>query len=169
MCWTGKSSDRKFAFKPVVTFKLVVLKASGLFSPMYALSNFFYYKGRRCDRVELVEEPSELFQGLIDIHKGYHSYSQEKVRFSANKLKIITSIDILNADNKLIDKIITYMDINGEIREMCNKEVLVFLRCTVPQGSPYYENSDGEIVSEFLDIEESWTVNELMKYHDSRN
>lgn len=83
---------------------------------------------------------------MIFIHRGFHSYNPDKVEIKVNK-----SIGGKRGYNIHV----TPIGINHNIDHFggIDPDMFVKVSCTIPEGTEYYENHNGEIVSESIRIE----------------
>ena len=180
MCWLGFNQNRKVAEKDTRVYKVLYkLPDSGEYRAIYysfkyctgceykseiKKSAIVRYEFDKCDSVigttlfyrdsdgypagKCNIPPSwndEKFKSLgpMVINKGIHCYS-EKLKFKFEK-------DFLNVDYHLS----AYSTDGREISCFPISELpICILSCTIPEGSEYYENEDGEVVTEKLVIGE---------------
>ena len=144
MCWKintikfSKNSDKyhKIADKNIIVYKIGDVRCDNFFSAceLYKYKRKFSNKKTKLKLQELSEDGKDFYT----IEKGYHSYSGD--------CKII--IDIMLFYSPIF---ITTIILKGKDEQKAgyhdNHCVGIFI---IPKGSEYYENEEGEIVSNQL-------------------
>ena len=137
MCWSSKTLEKRIANEDIKVFKVGYERNAKLDS---------YYRWFLYDINRLYETAihPERFEELYVITQGFHSYNRKKCSYFC-KIKdniILHKIkDIqINVRTKITGKIIDryYGNIIDSIK---------IFECTIPKGAEYFENEDGEIVS----------------------
>ena len=151
MCWIGKTTDKKIADKNTKTFKAMYMDVSKEEPKYYApLTTYEYELNKLYDvgSIELVTNKC----GERIIEKGLHSFSL-RVALGINKLiaQYGENVYVINGyrffdDRKRLSPYVLHMKSNT----LKGNFKLVLLVCTIPEGTKYYENEDGEIVSSKL-------------------
>jgi len=133
MCWRAFKAEKKIAQKDFNVYKVLMrnVESNLLISPfMY----FPYCLGEEYKAEIHVEEA--IFPYEKDtINKGLHCYSEECMVKDVYK-----SIAVGNAYGQNIE---CY---TSEFYRLGTSPVVI--KCTIPKGTAYYENSNGEIVTE---------------------
>ena len=135
MCWEGKVSDRKIATRDIKTKKIVEF-INGSYCA-YFRRNFRYELGKTYTAKikPYKQEPSDT-HCIIDT--GLHSYAWD------TKMTRITDGDIV---------VVCARECGIRMgRFYFLRNHILVMECTIPKGTVYYENEDGEIVSEKLII-----------------
>lgn len=137
MCWIsiGKNdSVCHMANKDIKVFKIMkkVMNDDSYFYSYY--QNYTYCQGTRyTDKIELIPWGKRL-----RIDHGYHSYSSEDCH-----------VEIKDNNRSIVVRKINGIGIKSLYEN--NFDVCV-VKCIIPQGSKYYKNEHGEIVSDHLII-----------------
>jgi len=154
MCWIGKKVNLKKSDKPITVYKIMSKKGGVLRGPYYNMHD--YTIGTT---YEIKIKAHLLFEDKLMINAGYHSYSANcRIRRKIYKTK--------NYEVLLIDSP-TKMDINYFINIKKDNLPYVVVKCTIPANTTYYENENGEIVSEKLMVNEEikkLPANRLIKF-----
>lgn len=154
MCWTGHLlSDRHVATKDIPVYKIITHNGWS-YSGYY---NYFAYAPRNTYHVTGGLHPHIIHKdsGYCRVEQGFHSYS-------ANNTRLVLK---LNEDCEThhaiiyVDDLTTYID---GYDERCGGRKIYLMACTIPKGAEYYENNNGEIVSETI------YVKEIISFSDSR-
>ena len=152
MCWmTTFPLVESVAENPIKVYKVAWKNVGG---ETYSLFNHFNYKiGKRYGVHRLsparVSSLLQHFDGYV-IYSGFHSYSMD-----------MTFIDIVEDDIRIKshDALHTNLAtsvIDGEL----GKCILI---CTIPEGSKYYINEYGEIVSDSIIVDEVLDISKDLK------
>ena len=132
MCWYGRLLDEKVAKKDITTYKILGRKGDVYFAPY---RDFQYKVGK----IYSTEIKPNVYNLVIEIYEGVHSLHEDcRVQYSCP-----TAFFIYNTFGLWIYSICTASNRN-----------VVIAKCTIPQGTRYFENEDGEIVSESIRIDE---------------
>lgn len=146
MCWVGKLTDRKVAIENVTVYKILAMDNYGnYFSPFIGS---YYSIGEKYVLNSIT--PKQDYVGVnvsvtCKIYEGMHSFNGNcMVEYDTIKRALVfkedgimlCSIEIFNNNPILLHTFV------------------VIAKCTIPKGSVYYENKDGEIVSDGLIINE---------------
>ncbi len=138
MCWFGnlQESNGKIASEDVFVYKVLRMHDSELYSPC----RYMVYKlGTSYMIYPNVIEPVKVATASDITHRidyGLHCYSEECI---ASK----TAFGNLFIDQPNGNYLTTY--VTGAT------SVLALIKCKIPKGAKYYENSFGEIVTEKLE------------------
>ena len=136
MCWIGRLKDRRIAEKDVTVYKILSKDMDGNYTAPYRHTR--YAIGKKY-MVEVKPYHSGFSYDNCHIHEGLHS-------FSGNCLVQYGS----TVDAYIYNERVQFLySIN-----VCLTSLAVIAKCTIPQGSEYYQNEHGEIVSEELIINE---------------
>lgn len=126
MCWqtkNGKYIERKTAERDIHVFKIVLQEKGRI----YSYFQDFEYK---LNKTYYHNDPLYIDNGVI--FEGFHSYCD---KCGIDKGDAVLFIEKLSSDEVL------------EAYEMYN---IAIMKCIVPRGAQYFENDDGEIVSNML-------------------
>ena len=159
MCWIGKRSDWRLGKKDKIVFKAMYVNVVEKETKYYAPLTYYEYTLNKLYDVYPLDYIAKR-DGTIRIDYGIHSFSQDcKIReaevildYSKDYDQVVRSYYV-NAYQFLsrIDKLypVTHSPVVfKKALKGCFK--LLFLECIIPAGTPYYENEDGEIVSNKL-------------------
>lgn len=149
MCWIGNKAHRKIAKEDIKCKKIISLDfKANFYTPYYRMDDMVYELGKlySCNTLSIGAVDKK---GNIRISRGFHCYGKYVAVCRPNALSEIgTQYDYLV---HMIGK-----PYQGYWRNSTRKPILV--ECTIPSGSIYYENEDGEIVSDHLRIDREITL-----------
>lgn len=167
MCWTGYKSSLKIADNDIKVYKAMYVtepKDNSEKPRYYApLTVFEYEIGKLYKINRLKTEPSYNF-GKVKIDAGYHSFSLDckhrKHVYGQGKFTYTAILNKYGGENfKFINNKPILMPVAGlkghYNATVCAKLKLVLLECIIPKGARYYENEEGEIVSNKLILTEN--------------
>ena len=146
MCWIGKKEEaiRLEAKKDIEVFKIIYKTEKKKYISYYW---GFEYKKDMIEKQDL--RTSNNFSDSILIHSGFYSYK---------------SLDMLNVTNYTQGINVCIRSINSSERTIDNvssiygKDKLIIAKFIIPKGSEYYENQNGEIVSNQIIFKEEVNV-----------
>ena len=151
MCWITyieELAKARTADKPIKTFKICRKSDEQVVS---------FYMGKEYDVGETYSgkfDPSET-ENIFNngIKTGFHSYNSENT--IVKKRKMFSTFD--NEDDDADWDDFSWIEVFGMDRfhldHFMNTEDVVLVECTIPEGSTYYENENGEIVSDAIRID----------------
>ena len=135
MCWKGRKEEaiRLEAKKDIEVFKIIYYKTEKKKYKSYYWG--FEYKKDMIEKQDL--RTSNNPDDSILVLSGFHSYK---------------SLDMLNATNNTQGLNVCVRSINGSgtidnVSSIYGKDKLIIAKFIIPKGSEYYENQNGEIVS----------------------
>ena len=145
MCWTGYLlSDRHIADKDITVYKIITHNGqfySGYYTYFgYSVGNTYHVTGGLYPHI--IHKDSQYCR----IEQGFHSYS--------TKTRLVLK---LNRDCKSHHAIVYVNDLTTSIDgydERCSGRKIFLMVCTIPKGSQYYENKEGEIVSDTIHVKD---------------
>ena len=149
MCWISidkNDSVCHMANKDIKVFKIMkrVMNDDSYFYSYF--QNYIYRQGRRyTDEIKLIA-----LGNCLRINHGYHSYSSEDCHVEIEDN--IRSILVCPTNG---------IGLNGRYK---NDFDVCVVKCIIPQGSKYYKNSIGEIVSDSIIIESEILEKDLIEY-----
>ena len=138
MCWKTKLSTRaeaKIAYSPVKVFK-VCKKTDEHILSYYFSQEYEVGKTYRLDNGLKFNTDDYLSNRTYHIYQGFHSYSPEKIKIRQVKHGMV---DVKTKEGVVLD----YYDFENIVR----------VDCIIPEGSVYYENENGEFVSDIIRID----------------
>ena len=159
MCWTTfksieiipKTVEKKEGKK---VFKLAAFnKENNVIRSYFIPKLTFYYKVGKTNEEEIgmVEKGvtnNNAYKLQYSINKGLHSYSKEKCRCEETYTKNVAVYT--KEQHGMLGYYVSHPRRYGH---------LVLLECTIPYGAKYYENSEGEIVSNKLRVDKIVDLN----------
>lgn len=159
MCWFGVTKKEKVRHKAIKDIEVFKIMNTSENNPSVLISPFqkCYYVIGKTESVKFNENIQRIYpfnnddnvSEALAINEGLHSYNSNKV-----ELKIIQSTYAFHISlciAPFIKKGKEYHDLSLlPINYLRGKYVKA--NCIIPKGSYYYENNDGEIVSESLKI-----------------
>lgn len=130
MCWTGKITGFRIAFKDVPVIKVCYKR--GDFKGYLSKIQNYLYDLNKTEKAKLGITPSKVRKGFFfDINEGLHSYEATKFWSEwANYYNVSEYIGLISDEN-------------------CNYHYVVGF---IPKGSIYFINDSGEIVSNKLKL-----------------
>lgn len=148
MCWSSKILEKKIATEDIKTFKVGYERVTKLRS----YYRWFIYDFNQLYETEIYPEYSE---GLYAITQGFHSYNPKKCTYE----RCFNEVD--KNYSKVQSKTI------GKLIDKYFGDTSVF-ECIIPKGSEYYENEDGEIVSNQIIIKKILNHYGTERLHNGR-
>ena len=153
MCWNGYSNQKRVAEKDIETFKVVFRSNKGKYYP-YFQTNKMVYEKDACYKTNLTKEKNR--DGSITIHSGFHSYSIANTIIRKNTSWCIKRFSVFTKDDMYLE---SYIDNGTNFEYNLGGGVTLnarpyFVRCIIPKGATYYENAQGEIVSNKIIVKE---------------
>ena len=149
MCWKGSTQQRKVADKDIEVYK-VMYKYQDKYLPYYKYSEFHYEPGTLYTQELIPLSISFYSPDLCDIKIGFHSYSHKST------IPMITNSNCIRISTPRGTLIAEYRGYSSETMDIyptwycgkieVNREIHIVM-CVIPQGATYYENGQGEIVS----------------------
>lgn len=149
MCWISidkNDSVCHIANKDIKVFKIMkrVMNDDSYFYSYY--QNYTYRQGRRyTDEIELIP-----WGKCLRIDHGYHSYSSEDCH-----------VEIEDNNRSIVVYKTNGIGLNSLYK---NDFDVCVVKCIIPQGSKYYKNFKGEIVSDSIIIESEILEKDLIEY-----
>lgn len=155
MCWItyfSKHGTPIKAEKDVKVFKVCAIDKDGYAIPYYMYPVFYkeYKKGETYhlpDELKIFENsPTSYRSSGFHADYGFHAYSSEHCQYGKSGENILTSdIEVLTVSSV-------------EDKHRCDYYRPQFygnaiLECSIPEGTTYYENENGEIVTEALRVD----------------
>lgn len=136
MCWRGQKRNMKIAKKDIHVYKILRrFENEGKARYKGPYMNFFYEIGR-CYYTSLGITTFP-YSSTISIDEGYHSFSEDVY------VKLL-NCGLLTIYTKNSCGTLFSVSLGPGLLTMGTP---VLVECTIPKGATYYENSDGEIVS----------------------
>lgn len=133
------------ADKPIRTFKVCTVEDTDTVMSYYYDQEYrtgeTYTLNRDIKPVTVKYERGSVC--FYNINKGFHSYSPDKIKMRHTRYGVIRA----ESTNR---HILDYYDM---------KYKLVRVDCTIPKGTTYYENEDGEFVSHTITIDSITPMN----------
>lgn len=163
MCWTGNKTDHKIAVKDIKVIKVVYVRADKKDNKCYApLTGYEYTLNKLYETKPLVVTVGHSRKSIIE--RGFHSFSMGvDILFEENHVRLYNDLHDLYmvCGYKFFDdieNIYPITKIKGVHEKVAGKFKLKLLECIMPEGTEYYENEDGEIVSNKLIITDKETI-----------
>ncbi len=149
MCWTGTLDDYKIAYKDVHVFKVLYKEVNERNETIYyaPLTGFQYELNKLygTKELELIKSIQYKKNGKVTIEEGLHAFS---FKCKPNIIYIPLKTCKINEYLFLFEK--NYISVLSAYEEMEGDFELILLECIIPKGAKYYENEEGEIVSNYL-------------------
>lgn len=143
MCWIGSKFDERIANKDITVYKAVYrVKSSKEKAKYLAPFNMWF-------EYEIGKTYFQPMDGVsigvysYEIHNGLHCFSPEMWV----ERKFIYGFTVSRYGNK------SEKEHSWDFKIISPKKIPVIMKCTIPQGTKYYQNSVGEIVTEKLIVE----------------
>ena len=156
MCWEGKKADHKIAIKDVKVIKVVYVKEGKKDNKCYAPYTGYKYTINKLYKTKPLVITGRFSKSSI-IERGFHSFSMNvDISFEERHQYLYAPYDLYTIcgykfyDN--IENIYPVTIIEGVREKVVGKFKLKLLECIIPEGTEYYENEYGEIVSNKLII-----------------
>lgn len=153
MCWNGKVDDWHITKTPKKVYKVLERKPKSWawYDKDFVLKyrspfmGFMYLKDKEYSKKIEVYHKIPL-SDEIEIYRGIHAYSMENCKLVRQPycIEMLTVVD--SSGNAIIRYNNTTYGPTNELEET------VVVECTIPEGTTYYENERGEIVTEKLII-----------------
>ena len=155
MCWITYFTKHGTPIKAendVKVFKVCTIDRDGYAIPYYMHFNsrLKYEKGVTYHlpiKLEIFKNSTELLSlGGFHADYGFHAYSSQHCQYGKSGEYILTS-DI---------EVLTVSDVDDKHRCDCYRPQYygnAILECSIPEGTIYYENENGEIVTEVLRVD----------------
>lgn len=155
MCWKGKSS-KKIAKRDIEVYK-VLYKHEDKYVPYYQSDDLAYEVGKLYKQKM---NGRHSYDGFYMVSIGFHSYSMERTYVKRRNSSCSFGLVTYRIYTKMGDKIDVYFDDKYNTIEVTNgflsnetttiKDEVHFVKCIIPKGAEYFENEDGEIVSNMI-------------------
>ena len=134
MCWTGRIEDKRIAEKDIQVFKVVRDIGNGKIKSecigfiyktkkLYTLRH--WWGGKRKLKPDIRGK-------YVNINSGFHSYNPDKLFTVKQQDEHIISVYSKKGNNFTISY---------------NETDIKKVKCIIPKGSEYWENKNGEVVS----------------------
>ena len=166
MCWVGNLTDIKVADNDITVYKILMKKKQGINCDASAryLSPFMFapYSFYVVEHKKLIKPvPSYANSTTYTISEGLHCYSENvfvKSYGEENGLSVYSKAENVKGHRPVESYI-----------SSANRFPVV-IKCIIPEGSTYYENMYGEIVTQRLIIKEEVKLPEysLFQFKDIR-
>ena len=149
MCWIGKNVKR-IAERDIEVYK-VLYKHKDKYVPYFYCGYLAYEVGKLYK-----QEMNVLNDGIYcEVDAAFHSYSMERTYVKRRDNPFLTTYRIYSKndeswfDHYYDDKHNTIQVTNKFLSDetIILKEDVHFVKCIIPKGAEYFENEDGEIVS----------------------
>ena len=159
MCWYGNLTDKKIATKDMVCYKVIA---------MYGGQYYAYYRGTEYHIGETYEEEVHPIRVSMDnathnLYKGLHCYSHLcnfYIRCASNakcfnvtkptKAFMYLGVKGIKGERLIgqycISNLYTYDECGNE-KLFVKDAIPELVKCIIPEGTVYYENERGEIVT----------------------
>lgn len=166
MCWRTTESfpdalERRTAVKDIVAYKVLRLEEGGRFFSY--LQGFEYTPQRTCVLSEDLVMSKDV-NGDRTINEGFHSYGGGCI------VKTWGVSGMIGIYGQYRYKLLYLYDSMGMGNYDCDSGDTVFARCVIPEGSAYYENERGEIVSDGICLTKDYVpYDELMDFLKGSN
>ena len=147
MCWeTKKHIKPHVADKDLHVYKICLRQYNDGALPYYYPTRVFYEEGKTYAADHFVE-PQPLHYDFVymEIHHGMHSYSCKR------QIKLYEKIPCT---------ICSYFDGGSYLGNYNIKLNLLLALCSIPKGTTYYLNENGEYVSEFIKMDKFLVLTE---------
>lgn len=162
MCWIGRLKNKhiaegdvkvfKIVFKEVKTWKVLEKDYVRKYYAPYRLFTYEISKTYSVDKLYPVTRHNGMYEKVI-INEGFHSYSCKHCMLEEHD----ETIEIHS--NKLIPSTITHYEkgytkkvFEGYKFKYSQQMGVTMLECVIPAGTEYWENENGEIVSQKIKI-----------------
>lgn len=162
MCWTTYKEElakTRTADKDIKAFKVCRPTDDPNYAKPYYFNHYGDYKVGNtyfiCADIFVRQIRPPHLHTCYEIDRGYHSYNPEKVSVSIDENPMDDAITLLRNDVKtpLHSYSVTRNDNGVKIDYFLLKRNLVKVNCTIPKGATYYENENGEFVSDIIRID----------------
>lgn len=159
MCWSTNFPELaapKTAKKPIKVYKVCKKRPNSDIIISYYM-NHEYKVGetyRMAADFEVIDyDEVEPTRPYYEINAGFHSYSHEKT-------KVKMTYHYNGDDRKLIEVLFGDQNCTIDYFKVSHYDTIDIVRveCTIPEGSTYYENANGEIVSNAITIDSITTI-----------
>lgn len=133
MCWTGKRFFERMpriALRDIEVYKVLTKEGKSPYQ------DYQYEFNQETKQIFL--KSNKCISGTINIYEGYHSYSK-KCRFVKSFYDNTTYITVFSQKKK--ENLNTFISGLSYINKVIYKAI-------IPKGTIYYQNRDGEYVSE---------------------
>ena len=150
MCWSTNLPELaapKTAKKPIKVYKVCKKRPNSDIIISYYMNHEYkvgktYQMNVDFEVIDFDERP------YYEINAGFHSYNHEKT-------KVKVTYYHHGDDNKLIGVLFGDQNCHIDSFKMSDYDTIDIVRveCTIPEGSTYYENASGEIVSNAITID----------------
>lgn len=141
MCWIGNLSDKRIAKCDFFAYKVLMKhkkSKTNYFSPFMGEQ---YWLGKPYLPLPIPISPKPVHtNGNCRIEEGLHCYSQENI--------------VTIYKNNCGLQILTPHGLNVQIYSSYAGMTPVIVKCIIPEGTTYYNNINGEIVTEEMIIKE---------------
>ena len=145
MCWITYDKTRSHqikAEKDIKVFKIVEPVDENIVKPYYMYQTGMVYMVGMTYTTEMYEPVDQ--KGTYVIEIGFHSYGKDCPMAFTDKTNLIFThlIEVFSKNDKnvRIGRYETHFDIG-------------VINCTIPKGATYYENENGEFVSDSIRID----------------
>lgn len=154
MCWNStkpSNANPKVATKPIKVYKICRKDIDSRFLWSYYFKTLYAVGAtyKLPTKISVREYPYSVIGTLFEIDGGYHSYSRENTYIEQ---KYRYSFYVVSKTDYILD--CYKVDIVNKQKE----EDIVKVLCTIPEGATYYENDNGEIVSDQITINSYETI-----------
>ena len=149
MCWNGKVDDWHIVKGSKKVYKVLSRKPKSwawydkdfVIKYRSPFMGFWYLKDKEYSKKIEVYHKMPL-SDKIEIYSGIHAYSMENCKI-VRQPYYIEMLTVVDSSGNTITRY------NNTVYEL---EQTVVVECTIPEGTTYYENERGEIVTEKLII-----------------
>ena len=152
MCWTAYNKQRSQpikAEKDVKVFKVAVITENGNAKPYFMDYSEIVYKTGETYTTNM--EPPKQQYCVYVISKGFHSYNMDICYYTKGE---VNSFDRGTGEAIFHYNRITVNSHYGySIMSYLTHRAICVMHCTIPEGTTYYENEKGELVSDIIRID----------------
>ena len=158
MCWTAYNKQRSQpikAEKDVKAFKIAVFTENGNATPYFMDYSKIVYKTGETYTTNM-ESPEQKYCSYV-IGEGFHSYNKDTCYYTKGE---VNSFDTVTDEATFHYNRITVNSHNCGyvIMNYLSHRAICVMHCTIPEGTTYYENENGELVSNAIRIDSIETI-----------
>lgn len=157
MCWTAYNKQRSQpikAEKDIKVFKIAVITENDNAKPYFMDYSEIVYKTGETYTTNM-EPPEQKYCAYV-IGKGFHSYNMDSCYYTKGEVNCLVSVT-----GEVIfhySRITVNSHYGCSIMNYLTHRTICVMHCTIPEGTTYYENHNGEIVSNAIRVDSIETI-----------